>query len=206
MTARGHCNCSGRPAITHPWIKRPPWGPAPPRLCLCPFHAPQIRPHSPRCVVLSGFPEGYLTCPCPTPPPPTRAGRPHEEQAGGGQRSLRDRRLWQACGHRMGHPAGCLCVSVVGGSGPFLPSPVAERVGECKTAREGSYDRRHVGSGQRVSGDARIMERREVMGSQQTGQALLVVRVTTVQEGPPRPVTLPCPSSALLPQPAIPPH
>lgn len=99
--------------------------------------------------------------------------------------------------------AACVCVCVFG-SGPFLPSPVADRIGEYKTAREGSYDRWHVGSGQGVSGDAHITERCGVMGSQQTAQALLVIRVTTLQEGPPRPVTLPCPDSALLPQPAIP--
>lgn len=37
------------------------------------------------------------------------------------------------------------------------------------------------------------------MGSQQTAQVLLVVRVTMLQEGPPCPVSLPCPSSAFLP-------
>ena len=123
MSTRQHVGIvtvrAGQPSLT-PGLNVHPGGPLQPRLCLCPSCAPQIRPHSPRCVVLSGFPAGYLTCPCPTPPPPTRAGRPHREQAGGGQRSLWDRRRWQACGHRMGHPVGRLCVWG-GDPGPFFP-------------------------------------------------------------------------------------
>ena len=146
-TACGHCHCSGRPAITHPWIKRPPWGlaPAPPLPVplLCSPDSPTFPPDA-------WYFQASLQATWPAPALPHLLPLVQEDRTGNRQAAGRGASGTEDVGRPVDIEWDTLqaaCVCGAGRSGPFLPSPVAERMGECNTAREGSYDRRHVGSG-----------------------------------------------------------
>ena len=122
MPACGHCNCSGRPAISHPWMKRPPWGPAP----ALPLTVPLLC--SPD---LPAFPQIHSTfrLPCRLPdlplPYPTYSHLCRKTTRGTGRRRAEEppgqktlAGLWTSNGTPC-RPLVCVCVCL--GLGPFFP-------------------------------------------------------------------------------------